>query len=97
MTIETSDAVVLVAVLFSMLIVHRALSVFVAENALECRETGRVNMAIGAIIPFVAMTSGIDGEVQSVVIPVGGSPTIGGVAQFALRRETGAEVVRSGS
>lgn len=87
MTTVTGGAGILVIIHLRMFIVHIGLVMLMAVDTFEVGEIGRVDMAIGAVIPLSGMCPGIDRKVQAVMIPGGPAPVRSGMAGLAIGRE----------
>jgi hypothetical protein len=68
-------AEVLVPLLFFVFVVHLCLVMFVTEDALKHGKARGIDMAIGAIVPFLTVLAGIDREVLRIMIPIGRNPS----------------------
>jgi len=74
-------------------IIHFRLIMFVAENTLKNGIIGRIDVAVGAILPLPFVFPGIDGEILGVMIPVGLVPVGSIMALLAIRGESRGLVV----
>jgi hypothetical protein len=68
MTVKARAALPHVSGDFVMFLIHVLLIMFVTVNATENRIIVRISVAVRTLIPFAFMTSGVDGEVLSVMI-----------------------------
>lgn len=75
---------------------HIGLVVFMTEYALKDRIVGRINVAVGAIVPFALMLARIDREVLRVVVPVCRSPSRRRVTRLTICREIRRSMIRAG-
>lgn len=87
MTVQTGRTLPGVAGATPVLVVHLSLVVFMAEDALEDRIVGRIDMTVIAVVPLVAMRARVDREVLCVMIPVCGTPGCCRMASLAIGRE----------
>jgi hypothetical protein len=83
MAVVTGGADILVVVDSLVVAVSITLIVLMAEYALERCEIGGDNMAVGALIPPSLVSTGIDWEVLTVMVPISRLPGTGGVTRFA--------------
>ena len=67
-----------------------------AENAFEYFIVVRINVTIGANVPFSLMTAGINREIEIVMIPGSLIPTAGIVTILTSGRESGGLMIGIG-
>lgn len=77
---------------FVMGVKHVGAIVFVANDAAEDGIIVRIGVTIAAAIPFVAMASGVDGEIQPIVIKLR-IPIERGMARRAFQRKSGGGMI----
>ena len=94
MTFITRLAVVLVARLVAMLVVHFGLIMLVTKNAFEHFVIRRIHVAGGAALPLATVLAGINAEILAIVIECCRPPRIQRVASRAVTREIQRHVIR---
>ena len=95
MAIVATDGVVDIVGYVSVLVIHVGLVVFVAGDAAEYREIVGLDVTgLAIVIPLTAVRAGIDGEIATIVVEVGGVPVILVVAIQAGDGESGAVFVQ---
>lgn len=87
MTFVARLAVVLVALLVPVLVIHLRLIVLVAQNAFEDFVVRRIHVARRARLPLAAMLAGINAEILAVVIEGRRRPRIHRVTGSAIMRK----------
>ena len=70
-----------------MLLVHFVLIMGVAVNAAEFVIVRRIGVAVRTRVPFSSMTSGVDREIQLVMVEIR-LPIVGSMAHDAIRRKS---------
>lgn len=93
MAVVTGIAVVLIVRAPLVLTVRSRLRVFVAKNALENGKVRGIVVTVRTLIPFVAMSPGIDREVLRIVIPVRWRPRCSRMTALAISRELSCRVI----
>jgi len=93
MTFIARLAVVLIALLVPMFVIHLDLIVLVTQNAFEDFVIRRIHVASRACLPFAAMLAGINTEILAVVIERCRRPRIHRVARGAIMREIQCHVI----
>ncbi len=88
MAVITSAALVNISCHIFVFIVHFGLIVFMAINAFKNGKICLGYVTVTALIPFIFMRTGINGEVLAVMIPGGLIPTGGIVAILATGGKT---------
>lgn len=96
MATQAGVAVVLIVVDLLMVIVGRRLVVLMTKDALKHRVVRRVDVAVGALIPLLAMSAGINREVLCIVIPISRRPGRCTVAVLTLGRKLRGRVIGIG-
>lgn len=74
MAIQAGRALPRIAGATAVFVIHFRLAVLVAQDALEYGIVGRIDMAVIAVVPRLAMPARVDREVLRVVVPVGRRP-----------------------